>query len=291
VPKITLYVKDSDNPIWESARELAQVTGDGSLSSLVTYALKNYVDRERLAASSGNTELRDHVHAIISELTANAGERMERMLLDREKVDRTRKLRWEFLHALYRSNDQVRLGHLQCVPAFEIARIAGIEDKAEAERVFFYLKNAGLLEFLTFGPNIAITKAGIDAVEEAIAAPDRPTEHFGPIHLLYVAGNISGSQVQQGSHHSSQAMTTTTQTREALSEILPEIRAMLGTLRPNDQRSLSDLATVEAELQSPAPRSGIVREFLHSLRAVLEEAGGGLLAARLGALMQQANWF
>jgi hypothetical protein len=39
VPQVTLYVKDTDQPIWESARDLAVARGE-SLSALVTTALE-----------------------------------------------------------------------------------------------------------------------------------------------------------------------------------------------------------------------------------------------------------
>ncbi|BCS33674.1 hypothetical protein TBR22_A29010 [Luteitalea sp. TBR-22] len=39
MPQVTLYVKDSDQPVWESARSLAAARGE-SLSALVTTALE-----------------------------------------------------------------------------------------------------------------------------------------------------------------------------------------------------------------------------------------------------------
>lgn len=50
MPKVTLYVKDADAPVWERARQLA---GD-SLSSVVGRALSEYVEQEetRLKAKS-----------------------------------------------------------------------------------------------------------------------------------------------------------------------------------------------------------------------------------------------
>ena len=44
VPKVTLYVKDCDAPVWEKARALAGA-GDESLSALVTDALRQRVER------------------------------------------------------------------------------------------------------------------------------------------------------------------------------------------------------------------------------------------------------
>ena len=49
VPKVTLYVKDSDAPIWEKARALAGA-GDESLSALVTDALRQRVELLEAAA-------------------------------------------------------------------------------------------------------------------------------------------------------------------------------------------------------------------------------------------------
>jgi hypothetical protein len=44
VPKVTLYVKDTDALVWENARALAGA-GDESLSALVTDALRERVER------------------------------------------------------------------------------------------------------------------------------------------------------------------------------------------------------------------------------------------------------
>lgn len=46
MPKVTLYVKEADEPIWERARQLA---GD-SLSSIVSRALEAYVDEQESRA-------------------------------------------------------------------------------------------------------------------------------------------------------------------------------------------------------------------------------------------------
>lgn len=53
MPKVTLYVKDADAPLWERARQLA---GD-SLSSIVSRALAAYVEeQERRAAAQSALE-------------------------------------------------------------------------------------------------------------------------------------------------------------------------------------------------------------------------------------------
>lgn len=44
MPKVTLYVKDSDAPIWDKARQIA---GD-SLSSIVSRALAAYVEQDEM---------------------------------------------------------------------------------------------------------------------------------------------------------------------------------------------------------------------------------------------------
>jgi hypothetical protein len=41
----------------------------------------------------------------------------------------------------------------------------------------------------------------------------------------------------------------------------------------------SDVATIEAQISSPKPKSGIIRECLHSLRTILETAVGNVIAA------------
>lgn len=57
MPKVTLYVRDADAPVWEKARHLA---GD-SLSSIVSRALAAYVDEEETRARAKNAIERDAV--------------------------------------------------------------------------------------------------------------------------------------------------------------------------------------------------------------------------------------
>ena len=45
MPKVTLYVKDSDGPIWDRARSLVTKGDDDSLSAFVTEALALHVER------------------------------------------------------------------------------------------------------------------------------------------------------------------------------------------------------------------------------------------------------
>jgi hypothetical protein len=77
---------------------------------------------------------------------------------------------------------------------------------------------------------------------------------------------------------------------DAIREVLGEIRDVLGSIELEDdsERELeSDLATVEAQLGSPRPKHGILREALSSTRSILEGAAGGAAAPQLPALIHE----
>jgi hypothetical protein len=213
------------------------------------------------------------------------------MTADRDSVLRARRLRWEFLFALYEHLQTLPSGQIQGIMAFEVAAAIGVTDRNEADRVSSYLEEAGLIQYVTSGPTVAITKAGMDEVEQALAEPDAQTEHFPAVNVMYVAGNIHSSQFQLGSHHSSQTSTWGSAQLEQLSGLLPELRAALASCAPDDRQAKADLETVEQQLKSPQPRQSVIKECLASVRGVLEKAGATVLAAKVLQWMHSAGLY
>ena len=218
----------------------------------------------------------------------------ERIEAERAEVIRVHQLRWKFLLELYRHYKEVPAGELQSVPADEIGGRIGLTDRRQFEQVWSYLKDAGLLRVTTHGPSLSITKAGIDEAEEAYREPDKPTMHLPPLNVVYnvTHGGIHGSTVQQGTTHSTQAVD---QSRgidwEGLRAILREIRAVAVDL-PSDQRQeiLAEVATLEAQSESPRPKIGIVQVCLTSLRALLANTAGNVAAAPLINWLNAHDW-
>lgn len=76
---------------------------------------------------------------------------------------------------------------------------------------------------------------------------------------------------------------------EALRRLLPQLKE--SDLELDDDASAeltAEIATVEAQLQSPRPKRGVVKQAAESIRSILEGAGGGVaghLAIELGKIL------
>lgn len=207
---------------------------------------------------------------------------------DKARVLSTQRKRWDFIRRLYDQHQQVPAGQHQADSADDVGRAVGLDDDAEIQRIYMYLSDRGLIKLIAQGPLVAITRAGIDAVERALAVPDEATVHFAPINMLNVVGGIHGSQIQQGVHSSSQTQSVDWQ---GLRTLLPDLRNALQGLSGNDGAiATAHVETLEAQSKSPAPSPRIVRESLFSLRSILENAGGEVVGQAIYFWLKSQGW-
>lgn len=218
----------------------------------------------------------------------------ERIAAERAEVIRMQQLRWRFLLELYRDNKQVPAGNLQSIQAEEIGRRIGLVDRQELQQIWLYLKDAGLLKLMSQGPTVAITKAGIDEVEEAYREPDKRTDHLPPLNVIYnvIHGGVHGSTVQQGTTSSTQTVDQSQNVDwESLRTILRDIRVMSEQLPAEQQQEvLAEVTALEAQSQSPRPKITVVQVCLASLRALLANTAGNVAAAPLIEWMRAHDW-
>lgn len=86
-------------------------------------------------------------------------------------------------------------------------------------------------------------------------------------------------------------MVSTTIDLDAVRDVVTAIRENLHAVALTEETACevtAELATVDAQLSSPNPKRGIVKESLSSLRSILEGAGGGVagqLAIELGKIL------
>ncbi len=204
-------------------------------------------------------------------------------------------MRWQFLLELYRKNKEVHAGHLQSIPADEIGRAIGLTDKRELQHVWQYLKDAGLLKLMSMGPSLAITKLGIDEVEEAYRQPEQPTQHLPPLNIVYnvIHGGVHGSTVQQGTSDLTQTVDQSqTVDWDGLRAVLRDIRASADNLSDIAQRDelIADVAVLEAQSRSPRPKLSVVKVCLASVQAVLANTAGNIAAAPLIQWLAAHHW-
>jgi hypothetical protein len=101
-------------------------------------------------------------------------------------------------------------------------------------------------------------------------------------HIENFVGEMNNSQLQQGTYHSTQAQTIQNVDVGLVKEILVSLKDSLEKIGvEGDQREqlLADIQTIEPQLSSPKPNSSIIREGIRSIRHILEQAAGNIIAS------------
>ena len=121
-----------------------------------------------------------------------------------------------------------------------------------------------------------------DGLSFTIKEKQEAEKHSYNINNFY--GSVLGSQIQQGSNHSSQAIEIKGCPPDELIKLMTGIKSILSELAFDDEirKELSaDIDSVEAQVKSPNPKTSIIHEGLKSIRTVLEGASGELVAPLL----------
>lgn len=152
-------------------------------------------------------------------------------------------------------------------PVLHISRalLVGILDTARTAVLNWALK---LEEDGIVGEGLAFT-----AQEKAVAS----TANYTSINNFF--GTVGTSQIAQHARDPVQvAPASSSLDRESIVAFLVDLRQSLDRLGVDGevhQEIAAEIRTVEAQLESPRPKSTIVRESLSSLRRILEGAAGG----------------
>jgi hypothetical protein len=195
-------------------------------------------------------------------------------------VDEKRANRFRFLHALYEKTDGSREKYL---PAEEVGKELGF-DRDQSLSIVEYLVGEHLVTYVTMGPTVSLTHLGVREVERALSNPDQPTHFFPPVVNIMHVHTMVNSQVQQGSHGSTQNVSITQSQVADLRSFVNELKQRLPELHLSAHaRSVAeaDIGTIEAQLASPTPKRGILKESLASVRTIMEGAAGSLVASDL----------
>ena len=105
--------------------------------------------------------------------------------------------------------------------------------------------------------SIGISHYGIREVEAALSEPDKPTQYFPPAQYILDVEQMINSQVQHGTHNSTQTGTFTASDPEALRKFVETFKSRLPDLPLNETdkaEASAEIATIEAQLQSPKPK-------------------------------------
>lgn len=179
----------------------------------------------------------------------------------------------------------------------EIQKRLLAQDNFSESEVALFIQRSGLVRVLDSVRTI-ILNWGLSLEEQGILgeglsfSPEEKRQASAQMYnIANFFGTVESPQVQQGTHRSLQVRAELVDP-EALRVFLRDLRCRLDDLQLEPEtraEAAAEIETVEAQLQSPKPKAGIVREGLRSLRAIIESAGGGVagqLLLELGRFLQ-----
>lgn len=205
--------------------------------------------------------------------------------MDADGLERLRALRFRFLETVY---DECSGSTMKIIPHADIATRLDLDHEA-ASVIAEYLSDEGLLEWQTMG-HFSLTHEGVIEIEDAIANPEAPTEHFpAMINYLRIESMVD-SAVQQGTFGSTQSREVVAVDAVALRGVLEELRAALAgaQLDTDDQAEAeAEIMAMSAQVASPRPKAAILREGVATLRRVTEAAVAAGAGPQLPELVEQ----
>jgi hypothetical protein len=157
--------------------------------------------------------------------------------------------------------------------------------ESEAEQAAHQLIRDGLLRDVATPWLVEISARGIRQVELAAEQPSRGTEYF-PATVIYQVNieTMSHSQVQQGTTSSTQSGSWSSLEVQHVQNFLNQLRNELpdlGLSAEDREVAEAQIATVDAQLDSPRRSETIIRESMKTLRSILEGVAGSAAAAQL----------
>lgn len=204
-----------------------------------------------------------------------------------EKIKELQKDRSQFIKKLYEmvEGDESRLIHMESV-----GKKLGF-DKDHSFKIGVYLKGEDLIKFVTAGGGVQLTHDGVEEVEEAIANPNEPTEHFTAFNIINI-GTMNNSQIQQGTVNSTQTQIIEQTKILEIQGILQKISNSLEQLELREPQKVdlkTEIETITAQLKSSKPKKSIVEDCFNSIKEILKNAGTSILATELIKMVSQVQ--
>lgn len=185
--------------------------------------------------------------------------------------------RYQFLHILYNlSNVDI----FKTFNVYEIGKELGF-DRNLIQNIVSYLKNEGLIEIRAIGGIISITHLGIQEIEKAFSNPEKPTDYFPSLNVILI-GQMAHSQIQQSSSKSIQIGIVDENRYSEIREIIRLLKENLDKLNLKiiDKADIqTEIQTIELQMSSSKPKSTIIKECLISIKRILENAIGSMVAS------------
>ncbi|WP_186057545.1 hypothetical protein [Burkholderia gladioli] len=140
--------------------------------------------------------------------------------------------------------------------------------------------------------SLKLENAGVLGDGLTFSAQEKERAPYAGVHITYQAENqtviqsMTNSQVQQATTASTQSLIVKEVDVEAVSKLMQSLRQSLDDFTLNsDQRAEieADITTVSAQAASPKPRFAVIKEAMHSMRSVLENAAGSAVGTAIVA--------
>ena len=189
-------------------------------------------------------------------------------------IQQLKKQRFIFLEKVYK---ETAGDTSSIVDSDEIGQELGMDDLTSG-RIAKYLIDEGLLAARGLGGGIGISHMGVLEVEEALSNPGKATQHFLPLNIIHVQ-SMNNSVIQQSTTNSTQNITIASDNISDLRSFLNDFKTALEKLQLTSETHnelLAEIATLEAQANSPKPKRTIIGEALKSLRSILEGVAGNL---------------
>ena len=187
-------------------------------------------------------------------------------------IDAKKKNSFLFLEKLYQITDG---NSSSFVSMWELGSELGF-DRQITRNIVDYLSEENLIEPKTLGGGIGITHDGLIEIEDSHSNPYNSTRHFLPINVINI-GNMNNSAIQQGSNYSSQTINFDTDKTNDIKIILTEIEKIKEQIILESlvfDELISEMNTVNSQVNSPKPKNLILNESLKTIQSILEGVAG-----------------
>lgn len=195
------------------------------------------------------------------------------------KIEILKEKRFNYLNLLWEKTD----GNIHAREHSEGLGEELVFTKEETEKIVQYLIDEDLIKRVGLSLLIEITHYGIKEIEEALSNPDEPTHYFPPVNIINIH-HMESSQIQQGTTSSNQTGTFQLTNGNDINQFLKLLKEQLPGLKlsKDDESEIrSDITTLESQVTSSRPKTGIIKESLSSIQRILEGAGGAIVAQQL----------
>ena len=132
---------------------------------------------------------------------------------------------------------------------------------------------------------VELSHLGVKEMEASLGQPDRPTEHFPPLSVIqHFYGDVVGSVVQTASPGATQSIGSITIDLGTVRDFVSRWEALKEDLdlEPGDAAEAeAEIATLDAQVQSPKPKHAVIRGSVRVLQELLTATGGGVAATEL----------